>query len=137
MAERLALYFGYGDGGHFLRRPDHWRDSLHPERDYPGFPWSLQLLDTGFLTNGKIRDRPDGHVFWTCGGRPDFWFAFYWWDRSGDERGGSNSGLYVRGFEIDQTEAAFAYGCEQWPKVIARQIYPLVLQLDWHKPPKG
>jgi hypothetical protein len=92
---KLALYFGYGAGGHFLRGNGR-RDSLVPKRDYPGFPWTISHLDTGLLRNGKIPDKPDGRIFWTCVGSDvatDLWYAFYWWDRSGDSRPGSNSGV--------------------------------------------
>ncbi len=123
---KLALYFGYGDGGHFLRNGP-WRSTLNPERDYPGFPWTIDLLDTGLLKNRGVLDRPDGRVHWTCGGTP-LWIAFFWWDRSGDSRPGSDSGFYVQGFSHLEAEKAFAYACEQWPDVVARQKYPLVLQ---------
>jgi hypothetical protein len=108
--DKLALYFGYGRGGHFLRGP--LRDTLDPQQEYPGFPWSIGSLDCGLLKNGKVPDAPDGRVHWTCGGKPVLWHAFFWWDRSGDKRGASNSGFYVRGF---------------WPKVVERQRFPLVL----------
>jgi hypothetical protein len=121
---KLALYFGYGSGGHFLRGLS--RDTLDPQRDCPGFPWKIEHLDTGLLKNRKVPDDPDGRVHWTCGGTPDLWFAFFWWDRSGDKRGASNSGFYVRGF--DSARDAFAYACEQWPDVVARQAFPLVLE---------
>jgi hypothetical protein len=135
MADKLALYFGYGSGGHFLRFPDGWRTTLCPEREVPGFPWTIGLLDTGLLKNREVSDQPDGRVHWCCGGKP-LWFAFVWWDRSGDKRGASSSGFYVRGFEpAEITRAfveaaaplAFAYACEQWPKIVARQLYPLTL----------
>lgn len=123
MNERLALYFGYGDGGHFLRAPG----GGHRDSDYPGFPWAIGLLDTGLLENAGVLDRPDGRVFATCGGAP-LWIAFVWWDRSGDARGASNSGFYVRGFEWAERASAWAFACETWPKVVARQKHPLVLQ---------
>lgn len=133
MTEKLALYFGYGlnhDGGHFLHSLEH-RLSLHnPEHDVPGFPWTMRLLDTGLLENRKVPDEPDGRVHWTVSrDLPDggCWHAFFWWDRSGDKRGNSNSGLYVRGFECSQAREAFTFACEQWPGVVARQKFPLVL----------
>jgi hypothetical protein len=135
VTEKLALYFGYmSGGGHFLQGLP--RYSLDPERDCPGFPWSIRLLDTGLLENRRVPDNPDGRVHWTCGGRPELWFAFFWWDRSGDKRGASNSGFYVRGFEppvlnpesaLAAARDAFAYACEQWPDVVERQLYPLML----------
>lgn len=128
---RLALYFGYSraPGGHWLRGlPGPHSDSLDPQRDIPGFPWGPGLMDGGLLVNGKVQDLPDGRVWWTCGGVRVLWHAFCWWDRSGDSRPASNSGFYVRGFEIDDREAAFAYACAAWDAVVARQAHPLVLQ---------
>lgn len=136
MADKQALYFGYGPGGHFLRGKDGWRE-LGPVGDYaPGFPWeSAAWLDTSILKNMKIPDRPDGRVYVTGGGREYFWFAFVWWDRSGDERPGSNSGFYVRGFGVPVRETyyaiakvAFDYACGEWPDVVARQRFPLVIE---------
>ncbi len=84
-------------------------------------------MDTGLLKNGEHDDIYDGRVFWTCGGL-SFWYAFFWWDRSGDSRGNSNSGFYVRGFGWPEAPAAFAYACEQFPGIVARQRLPLILQ---------
>ena len=123
---KLALYFGYGSGGHFLRGLRN--DSLDPQDDCPGFPWTIGLLDTGLLKNGKVPDEPDGRVFWTCGKGDPLWFAFYWWDRSGDPRPACNSGFYVNGFALDERHAAFDFACAAWPAVVARQRHPLVLQ---------
>lgn len=94
----------------------------------PGFPWTMGHLDTGLLVNGKRADDPDGRVWWTCGGINVLWHAFYWWDRSGDSRRGSNSGFYVRGFAIDGCELAFGWACATWPRVVRRQLHPLILQ---------
>ena len=121
--EKLALYFGYGDGGHFVRGLS--RMSLDPQRDCPGFPWTISHLDGGLLTNGKVLDKPDGRVHWTNGGNP-LWFAFFWWDRSGDSRPASNSGFYVRGFA--DAQQAFDFAKEKWPEVITRQKHVLVLE---------
>jgi hypothetical protein len=127
---KLALYFGGGSGGHFLRGLS--RDTLDPQRDCPGFPWTARSLDTGLLNNRGTVDRPDGRVFWTCGydgfDPNTLWFAFFWWDRSEDGRPGSNSGFYVRGFSFEEREAAFHFACEKWPLVVGRQSCPLVLQ---------
>lgn len=130
---KRALYFGYGSGGHFLRGGP--RDTIDPQHDIPGFPWTIDLLNGGLLRNRKVRDDPDGRVHWTCGGSSTFWFAFFWWDRSGDRRGASNSGFYVSGFPTPTRETAdavaaeaFAFACAQWPEVVARQIHPLKLQ---------
>lgn len=119
----LALYFGYGDGGHFLRCDTPETQTLRPKQSFPGFPWEIQHLDGGLLCNRQVLDRPDGRVHWTCAGRPVLWHAFFWWDRSGDKRPGSCSGFYVRGFDIGQREEAFEYACSQWPDVIERQKF--------------
>lgn len=89
-------------------------------------------MDTGLLLNGNRRDVCDGKVFWTAGGRNTFWYAFYWWDRSGDSRAGSNSGLYVEGFGWPEADAAFEFACSQYPEVMARQRVPLTLQHRAH-----
>jgi hypothetical protein len=133
---KRAFYFGYGNDGHFLRDESGWRSTLTPGKFDPTFPWAIGLLDTGLLKNRKVPDDPDGRVHWTCGGRDAFWFAFFWWDRSGDTRSGSNSGFYVRwpapdpvtreGTERLAVEA-FAFACDQYPAVVARQHQPLVL----------
>ena len=136
---RLAIYFGYGDGGHFARAHEsvfagHGK-CLDPDKELAGFPWTCRHLDGQLLGNRRVTDIPDGRVHWTSGGALDHWHAFFWWDRSGDPRPASNSGFYVRGWPFttrDNLEAerreAFAYACEQWPDVVARQLYPLVLE---------
>lgn len=130
---KKALYFGYGSGGHFLRTRNGHLSSLNPREDFPGFPWPIRMLDSGLLENGGVPDRPDGRVYSTCGGAPlpeggrDLWIAFYWWDRSGDKRGASNSGFYVHGFEWAERADAFAFACAAWPDVVKRQAFPLVL----------
>ena len=124
---KRALYFGYKNGGHFLYSPGMVCEYLEPQRVAPGFPWTIGLLDSGLLTNGKHADTYDGRVFWTCGGTP-LWLAFFWWDRSGDKRVASNSGFYVQGFELSDRQAALDYASSIFPTVIARQLYPLVLQ---------
>lgn len=123
---KKALYFGCWDrAGHYLY--DDGGFSVRRERDFPSFPWDEALMDTGLLKNGKRADVCDGRVFWTCGGARAFWYAFYWWDRSIDERHGSNSGFYVRGFGWPETQAAFDYACAQFPRVVARQKFRLIL----------
>lgn len=139
MADKLVYYFGYVPGhGHGLRAPGQERRSFRDqELKDVGFPWDQNWIDGSLLKNGKVPDQPDGRVFWTGGGKPNFWFAFYWWDRSGDKRGASNTGLYVRGFEPKREQApeAFKYACEVWPDVVKRQHHPLVLQLAWNIEP--
>jgi hypothetical protein len=124
---KRALYFGCWDRtGHYLHDP-RGRVIWRPRDDLPDLPWTACLMDSGLLKNGKRPDSYDGKVYWTCGGRA-FWYAFYWWDRSVDRRGASNSGFYVRGFGWPEAEAAFAYACAEFPAVVARQEHPLVLQ---------
>lgn len=124
---KLALYFGcWQRPGHYLHRRG-GRTIWDAKRDLPGFPWSDGLMDSGLLKNGKRRDIYDGKVFWTCGGSA-FWYAFFWWDNSVDERGASNSGFYVRGFGWPEAQSAFDYACAEFPEVVSRQMHPLILQ---------
>lgn len=126
-AGKLALYFGCWDRvGHYLHHQD-GKTIYDPKVQLAGFPWSVGLLDGGLLNNGKRADICDGKVFWTCGGST-FWYAFFWWDRSVDGRGASNSGFYVRGFGWPEARWAFDYACAAFPKVVARQKQPLALQ---------
>lgn len=124
---KQALYFGRWDRpGHYLHRPG--GHTVRKERDFPDLYWSDALMDTGLLDNGRHPDVHDGKVFWTCGGAKAFWYAFFWWDRSGDQRGNSNSGFYVRGFGWPEPQEAFDYACAKFPRVVLRQKHPLVLQ---------
>lgn len=127
MADKMALYFGCWErAGHYLHdsHGGHvWGSNLPDD-----LPWGDELMDTGLLNNGKVPDVPNGLVYWTCGGAKDFWYAFYWWDRSVDTRGACNSGFYVRGFDRQEAQAAFDYACDQFSFVVTRQKYPLVLQ---------
>ncbi len=134
---KMALYFGCMRRlGHFLHDSD-GRSLFHGQESFPDLPWDEALMDGSLLANGKIPDIPTGKVYWTLGGADALWYAFYWWDRSVDKRGASNSGFYVRGFgwnvgkEAELVQAAFDYACGQFPSVVARQAYPLVLQVDW------
>lgn len=132
-AVKRALYFGCRDTpGHYLQEG---RRTIYNVP--PGCPWTLGLMDGGLLNNGKRRDVYDGKVWWTCGGRDDFWYAFYWWDNSIDRRGASNSGFYVLGFKPEtltpetareNAVLAFEHACAAYPWVIARQRQPLTLQ---------
>lgn len=124
---RLALYFGcWDDSGHYLH--DAHGSHIWNKRRPPDLHWDDALMDTGLLRNGKRADVVDGRVWWTCGGALAFWYAFYWWDRSVDRRGGSNSGFYVRGFGWPEQQDAFDYACSVFPRVVSRQRFPLVLQ---------
>ena len=125
-ADKLALYFGCRDGclGHYFQSAT---ETLWETSRVPGFPWTLGHLDSGLLWNGKHPDVYDGKVFWTCGGHP-LWLAFFWWDNSVDRRGASNSGFYVRGFDVAERQSALDYACTIFPKVVVRQRQPLILQ---------
>lgn len=132
---KRALYFGYAEGGGHFLHIENGRRLRTDTDDVADFPWSIGHLDSGLLENRRVPDRPDGRVHWTCGGDP-LWFAFFWWDRSGDKRGAANSGFYVEGFApspltrestLVAARAALAFACEQWPRVVERQLHPLVL----------
>ncbi len=137
--DKVALYFGCLDQpGHYLhglRRLGMNRDTtIWPDKDLPGFPWRGSHLDSGLLSNRKVADEPTGRVFMTIGAdlRPEValdavWLAFCWWDRSIDKRGGSNSGFYVCGFHHLQSHAAFDFAISQWPQVVKRQEFPLIM----------
>ena len=124
---KRAFYFGCWDNriGHYFHDSQGKSTLYHfPE----GFPWTIGHLDGTLLKNGKRPDVYDGKVFWTCGGTP-LWLAFCWWDNSVDSRGASNSGFYVQGFGHKEPQAALDFACEVFPKVVARQKHPLVLQI--------
>lgn len=130
---KAAYYFGLRDdaSGHFLHTVGQG-STLEPRRLM--LPWTIRHLDGGLLEAREVPDEPDGRVFWTCARDATstdamaMLYAFVWWDRSGDERGASNSGFCVRGFRWSEHEDAFSFACEMWPKIVARQHFPLVLQ---------
>jgi hypothetical protein len=125
---KLAMYFGcLHDKGHFFWSPIDRVGRCRPPSD---FHWSLDLVDGGLLKNRGVTAL--NKVIWLCGGRPVLWHAFLWWDRSVDQRPGSNSGFYVRGFRPTREDApaAFALACQTWPDVVARQRPPLVLDME-------
>lgn len=130
-----AFYFGcWNRPGHYFHDAAGRTVWTKPE----GIPWQDHHMDATLLRNGNVPDAPDGRVFWTCGGAADVWFAFFWWDRSGDRRGASNSGFYVRGVGDRATinrelawewvQEAFKCACEAFPKIVQRQRFPLALQ---------
>lgn len=128
-----SYYFGCREArnlGHFLHSDG--MKTLYDTRAINEFPWTMRLLDGGFLHNGNHKDVYDGRVFWTVAEdrrSPDTaWFAFFWWDNSGDSRGGSNSGIYVRGFDWRQVEDAWLFAVNHWPQVIDRQKHVLILE---------
>jgi hypothetical protein len=127
----IALFFGCRRGqrlGHHLHHPNY--KTIHsPEREFPRIPWTQALMDAKLLKNGEHRDIVDGKVFWTCAGidLKCVWHAFFWWDRSGDSRGNSNSGFYTYGFSYNNQIEAFAFACEQFPAIVKQQQVPLEL----------
>lgn len=131
---KVALYFGcWNQAGHYLQDHD-GRTLYRNERNHPSdLPWNEGMMDGTLLHNGKISDVPNGKVYWTCGGKDGFWYAFYWWDRSVDTRGACNSSFYVRGFGYPEMQEAFDWACTQFPSVVSRQKFPLMLQIDWRK----
>jgi hypothetical protein len=134
--EKRALYFGCqgaNNPGHYLQEGPKIIWDVPVECGW----WHLGLMDGGLLKNGKHCDIEDGRVWWTCGGREDLWYAFFWWDRSGDKRRASNSSFYVCGFAPaslspetarENSRPAFEYACSVYPEVVGRQRHPLVLQ---------
>lgn len=130
---KKAFYFGcWKNPGHFL-----YDTSGRVIYDKPhDLPWNECIMDGQLLNNGKVPDVPTGEVFWTCGGKEFFWFAFYWWDRSVDKRWACNSGFYVRGFSMYEVKTAFSYACQCFPHIVSRQHYPLVLQNIYKIKPK-
>lgn len=126
---KMSLYFGcWKEAGHFLRDTNGWQVYDSNGKKPSDLPWDEGLMDGTLLRNGKVPGIVTGKVYWTCGGKDAFWYAFYWWDRSVDKRGACNSGIYVRGFDHREPQSAFEYGCSQFPHVIERQKFPLVLQ---------
>lgn len=131
-AGKMALYFGcWNSAGHYLH--DTSGRHIYGDKRPVGLHWDDGLMDGGLLHNGKMPDVVTGKVYWTCGGKDAFWYAFYWWDRSVDKRGACNSGFYVRGFGYPEPQEAFDYACSQFPHVVERQKFPLALQVDWRK----
>ena len=127
MSGPIAYYWGCWDrAGHYFHNAAGKRD-WYPEMIEPGLPWSKRI-DGGLLKDGGHPDVYDGRVFPHCAAGIAIWHGFVWWDNSVDRRGMSNSGFYVRGFNVDAVDAAFKFACEQFPHVVARQRHPLVLQ---------
>jgi hypothetical protein len=119
-----ALYFGSAFGaGHHLYSPDSPR--ARSPSEFPGFPWNYAHLDAGLLQLMGKPDVCDGAVASVARGA---WWAFVWWDRSGDPRAGSNSGLYVRGFGEGEGREAFAHARLAFPGVVGRQPFALRLE---------
>jgi hypothetical protein len=127
MLGKKALYFGcWNQAGHYLHEVGGC--GVYGDRRPSDLPWDECIMDGTLLKNSKVPDVVTGKVYWTCGGRDAFWYAFYWWDRSVDKRGACNSGFYVRGFGYPEAQDAFDWGCSQFPTIVQRQAHPLVLQ---------
>lgn len=122
-----AYYFGCitkgKASGHYLYNVN--GNSIRDPRSH-GLAWSLDMMDGGLLKNGKHPDIYDGKVF--CVPATEKRIAFFWWDRSGDPRGASNSGFYVKGFDWNDRQSAFNFACKKFPQVEERQKHPLTLQ---------
>lgn len=120
-----VFYFGCGrEKGHYVF--SHGNLSLGRCEVPPNCPWTLGHMDGGLLKNGRVPDVPDGRVYFTVA--KNDWHAFFWWDRSVDQRGASNSGFYVQGYTFRQYRPAFEHACSIYPEVVARQRHPLLLQ---------
>lgn len=138
---KRAYYFGcdgkHSSGHRLIDSRGRSVSQQNPPEAMFGFPWSFEFIDGGLLAVKKIKDEESGQVLHFCS--PDqnatqlmatwpTWHSFVWWDRSGDSRGGSNSGLYVKGFTNDQVAEAFEFALAQYPEVVKRQRLPLQLQ---------
>ncbi|OHD23867.1 MAG: hypothetical protein A2Y38_17410 [Spirochaetes bacterium GWB1_59_5] len=127
---KQAFYFGWTapHTGHFLRATD-GRSTLYPQAF--GLPWSIGMLDGGLLKKSGEPERVTGRVRSMPTKAPysdaPVWWAFYWWDRSGDSRPASNSGFYVVGFSFEEQLAALSFAYAEWPDVVLRQKHTLVL----------
>lgn len=107
------LYFGcipsMGEVGHYM-----WKASGEKDWDLiRGNPWGYKV-DGGLCPKGPgaLRHCKDG---WTC---------ISFWDRSGDQRPGSNSNFLVQG-EFSFAEMV-ALGRQQFPAVFARIKFEIV-----------
>jgi hypothetical protein len=121
---REAFYFG---ARRCIVHQLHQENTRGPvnARDVAGLPWTVYDLDAGLLESWGQKECNDGRVHWTYA---DGWFAFCWWDRTGDTRAESNSGLYVKGFSEGERIQAFQYVCDKFPDIISRQGKNLTLQ---------
>jgi hypothetical protein len=73
--QKRALYFGCrgrDDPGHYLQEGHKTIWDPPPEITF----WS-NIMDGTLLKNGGHPDVIDGKVWWTCGGRPSLWYAFF------------------------------------------------------------
>ncbi len=94
----------------------------HILTDLPALPY----LDGALLVEKGVKDNPDGYVYHgTLGGPTVLWHAFVWWDRSGDPRPSSHSGIYVCGYPVEFIDDAWRYGLNVWASIERRQLYPL------------
>jgi hypothetical protein len=110
-----VLFFGCLDvPGHFLyskRRRINYEDS----------PWGTKL-DGGLLTDDYARANTQVTQPFIEAHKAG-WTAVAFWDRSGDERPGSNSAFLV---EADMSaETLLRLSREQWPEVFNRRGFPI------------
>lgn len=122
--ERKAFYFGCLDqhGHRFHGRPLVVKPNALGEEPVD-FPWTIQQADTGLLLDGMHYDVIDGRVWWQFGKASVYpWYAFVWWDRTGDDRPNSNSGFYVT--SILEPVDAFKFAISTFPEVSRRQRAP-------------
>lgn len=112
-----VLYFGcIGAGrGHNLFKSENG----HPRyQHFYSTPWGRDI-DTGLCPKPEPK-QPDGVL---CYRVKDGWSAIAFWDRSGDQRPGSNTVFLVNAFvpALELLELAR----RQWPDVFKRENFPL------------
>lgn len=120
-----VFYFGYKTRGHHLYH-ENAQMRIVDCLNVRGFPWD-DIIDAGLLEAWNVADRPDGRVHWIQDEK-SLWYAFCWWDRSGDTRPNSNSGFYVKGFNKGERTPAFIHACSKFPEIVSRQKFNLKLQ---------
>ena len=129
---RAAYYFGcWHNLGHNFHDQAGQYITLKQSNKPIGMPdywWENIDSKKSLLRNGRIPDQSTGKVYWTCGGITEYWYAFYWWDNSVDDRPGSHSGFYVKGYPNQHAQEAFEYAKRMFPRIVERQLFPLVLQ---------
>jgi hypothetical protein len=113
-----VLFFGcYKVAGHYLYKRG--RAIAYGES-----PWGTGL-DTGILTKGDDKyARPDTSPTgnYTVS-RKSGWTAISFWDRSGDDRPGSNSAFLIA-LDISDKEL-LSLAAAQWPDIFSRAGFPI------------
>lgn len=132
MSAREVFYFGDGRNagqdtgpGHYLLSAEGVIDGglVSLDHEQPArIPWSLREMDHRLATVPDVmrdsqhgEEQPEGIA---CLHHRDGWTAISFWDRTGDERGGTCSILIVEG--VLDTAAMLALFAEQFPRVWAR-----------------